>query len=60
MKIHPTAIIAPEAKLAPDVEVGPYSLVGPDVTLAAMFEREVGYFSSWSCVAGSESGSESE
>ncbi|OYX00771.1 MAG: acyl-[acyl-carrier-protein]--UDP-N-acetylglucosamine O-acyltransferase [Caulobacter vibrioides] len=35
MSIHPTAIIAPEAKLAPDVEVGPYSIVGPDVTLAA-------------------------
>ena len=35
MTIHPTAIVAPEAKLAPDVEIGPYSIVGPDVTLSA-------------------------
>ncbi|PZQ45893.1 MAG: acyl-[acyl-carrier-protein]--UDP-N-acetylglucosamine O-acyltransferase, partial [Phenylobacterium zucineum] len=31
MTIHPTAIIAPEAKIAADVEIGPYSIVGPDV-----------------------------
>jgi UDP-N-acetylglucosamine acyltransferase len=31
MKIHPTAIISPEATLAEGVEVGPYSIIGPDV-----------------------------
>jgi UDP-N-acetylglucosamine acyltransferase len=31
--IHPTAIVAPEAKLADGVTVGPYSIVGPQVTL---------------------------
>lgn len=31
MKIHPTAIIAPDATLAEGVEVGPYSIIGPDV-----------------------------
>lgn len=33
MKIHPTAIISPDAKLAEGVEVGPYSIVGPDVNI---------------------------
>ena len=31
MKIHPTAIISPEAEIAEDVEVGAYSIIGPDV-----------------------------
>ena len=31
MKIHPTAIISPEATLAEGVEIGPYSIIGPDV-----------------------------
>ncbi|USQ93750.1 acyl-ACP--UDP-N-acetylglucosamine O-acyltransferase [Caulobacter sp. RL271] len=35
MTIHPTAIVAPEAKIASDVQIGPYSIVGPDVTLEA-------------------------
>jgi UDP-N-acetylglucosamine acyltransferase len=30
MKIHPTAIISPDATLAEGVEVGPYSVIGPD------------------------------
>ncbi len=33
--IHPTAIIAPQAKLAPDVSVGPYTVIGPDVEIGA-------------------------
>jgi len=33
MKIHPTAIISPEAKLGEGVEVGPYSIIGPDVAI---------------------------
>lgn len=33
MKIHPTAIVAPEARLASDVEVGPWAIVGPEVEL---------------------------
>ncbi len=35
MKIHPTAIIAPDARLADDVEIGPYSVIGPDVQIGA-------------------------
>ena len=31
MKIHPTAIISPEAEIAEDVEIGAYSIIGPDV-----------------------------
>lgn len=31
MKIHPTAIIAPDAELAEGVEIGPYTVIGPDV-----------------------------
>lgn len=31
MKIHPTAVISPDATLADGVEVGPYSIIGPDV-----------------------------
>ncbi len=33
MKIHPTAIISPEANLAEGVEVGPYTTIGRDVTI---------------------------
>ena len=32
-KIHPTAIVDPNAKLGADVEIGPFSIVGPDVTI---------------------------
>jgi len=31
MKIHPTAIISPEAEIAEGVEIGAYSIIGPDV-----------------------------
>lgn len=34
-RIHPTAIISPEAQLAKDVEVGAYSIIGADVAIAA-------------------------
>ncbi|MEE8173317.1 MAG: acyl-ACP--UDP-N-acetylglucosamine O-acyltransferase [Alphaproteobacteria bacterium] len=34
-RIHPTAIVAPEATLAGDVLIGPYSVVGQNVVLAA-------------------------
>ena len=34
-KIHPTAIVSPQATLAPDVEVGPFAIVGPQVEAAA-------------------------
>ncbi|MCK9197181.1 MAG: acyl-ACP--UDP-N-acetylglucosamine O-acyltransferase, partial [Syntrophales bacterium] len=33
MKIHPTAIISPEAHLEEGVEIGPYSIIGSDVTI---------------------------
>ncbi len=33
MKIHPTAIVAPEAQLAEGVEIGPYSIIGSDVVI---------------------------
>ena len=32
-RIHPTAIIDPQARLAADVAVGPYSVIGPDVEI---------------------------
>src|SRR5205809_7373514 len=32
-KIHPTAIVDPNAKIGADVQIGPYSIVGPDVTI---------------------------
>ena len=32
-KIHPTAMVAPEATIGRDVEIGPYSFVGPDVVI---------------------------
>lgn len=34
-KIHPTAIVSPQAQLAPDVEVGPYCTIGPDVKIGS-------------------------
>ena len=33
MKIHPTAIVSPEARLADDVEVGPYTIIASDVNI---------------------------
>jgi len=32
-RVHPTAIVAPEAELGDDVEVGPYALIGPKVRI---------------------------
>ena len=32
-KIHPTAIVDPNAKLAANVEIGPFSIIGPQVTI---------------------------
>ncbi len=32
-KIHPTAIVDPNAKLGANVEIGPFSIIGPDVTI---------------------------
>ena len=34
-KIHPTAIVDPNAKIAADVEIGPYSIVGANVKIGA-------------------------
>lgn len=34
-KIHPTAIVAPEAQLADGVEIGPYSIIGENVRIGA-------------------------
>jgi UDP-N-acetylglucosamine acyltransferase len=34
-RIHPTALVAPEAELAADVEVGPYALIGARVRIGA-------------------------
>lgn len=31
--IHPTALVAPQARLGDDITVGPYSIIGPDVTI---------------------------
>jgi UDP-N-acetylglucosamine acyltransferase len=31
--IHPTAIIAPEAKIDASVKIGPYCIIGPNVVL---------------------------
>jgi UDP-N-acetylglucosamine acyltransferase len=33
-KVHPTAIIDPDAKIGDHVEIGPFSIVGPHVTIA--------------------------
>ncbi len=35
MKIHPSAVISPEARLGEGVEIGPYSIIGPDVSIGA-------------------------
>src|SRR3954469_15485294 len=32
-KIHPTAVVSPDAKIAEGAEIGPFSIVGPDVTI---------------------------
>jgi UDP-N-acetylglucosamine acyltransferase len=32
-KIHPTALVDPEARIAPDVEIGAYSIIGPHVEI---------------------------
>lgn len=32
-KIHPTAVVAPEARLAEGVEIGPHCVIGPQVSL---------------------------
>lgn len=32
-RIHPSAIIDPQARLAGDVEIGPYTVIGPDVEI---------------------------
>jgi len=34
-KVHPTAIVSPQARLADDVEIGPYCLVEQDVQIGA-------------------------
>ena len=34
-RIHPTAIVSPQAELAGDVEVGPYCTIGPDVKIGS-------------------------
>jgi UDP-N-acetylglucosamine acyltransferase len=33
VKIHPTAIVHPNAKIGSEVEIGPYSVIGPSVTV---------------------------
>jgi len=35
VEIHPTAVVAPQARLDEDVTIGPHCVVGPDVTLGA-------------------------
>jgi UDP-N-acetylglucosamine acyltransferase len=32
-KIHPTAIVHPNAKIGSEVEIGPYSVIGPNATI---------------------------
>ena len=32
-RVHPTAVVDPQAQLAADVEVGPFCVVGPKVTI---------------------------
>ncbi len=34
-KIHPSAVVAPEAKIASDVEIGPFCVVGPNVEIGS-------------------------
>lgn len=33
MRIHPTALVDPQAKIAADVEIGPYTIIGPHVEI---------------------------
>ena len=33
MKIHPTAILDPDARIGADVEIGPFSTIGPEVVI---------------------------
>jgi UDP-N-acetylglucosamine acyltransferase len=33
VRVHPTAIVSPQAQLADTATVGPYTLIGPDVTV---------------------------
>jgi UDP-N-acetylglucosamine acyltransferase len=33
MSVHPTSVIAPEAKLHPTVQVGPFAVIGPNVEI---------------------------
>jgi len=33
MKIHPTAVVSPEAKISEGAEIGPYTIIGPDVNI---------------------------
>jgi UDP-N-acetylglucosamine acyltransferase len=33
VRIHPTAVVAPEAELAPDVEIGPFAIIGTMVRI---------------------------
>ncbi|WP_417820844.1 acyl-ACP--UDP-N-acetylglucosamine O-acyltransferase [Terasakiella sp.] len=37
-EIHPSAVVAPEAKLADGVKIGPFCIVGPDVQLGQNVE----------------------
>ncbi|RME37782.1 MAG: acyl-ACP--UDP-N-acetylglucosamine O-acyltransferase, partial [Planctomycetota bacterium] len=32
-RIHPTAVVSPEARIGRNVEIGPYSVIGPRVTI---------------------------
>lgn len=34
-RIHPTAVIHPDARIASDVEIGPYAVIGEDVSIGA-------------------------
>jgi len=34
-RIHPTALVDPDARLADDVRIGPYSIIGPNVEIGA-------------------------
>jgi UDP-N-acetylglucosamine acyltransferase len=33
MKIHPTAVVSPDANISDGVEIGPYTIIGPDVNI---------------------------
>jgi len=35
MSVHPTAVIAPEARIDPSAEIGPYCIIGPEVEIGA-------------------------